>query len=133
MVGDLKKSLKGERAVFTGFLSCEELASCYASCDLFVFPSLTDTFGNVVMEAQASGLPVIVGNAGGPRENVIHGETGLILDSVDPLVWAKAIGDLLGDDGRLKTMGLAARAMMENRTFEEAFKRTWELYEVAQR
>jgi glycosyltransferase involved in cell wall biosynthesis len=133
MVGDLKESLRGERAVFTGFLTCEELACCYASCDLFVFPSLTDTFGNVVMEAQASGLPVIVGNAGGPRENVIHGETGLILDSVDPLDWAKAIGELLGDDGRLKTMGRAARAMMENRTFEEAFKRTWELYEVAQR
>ncbi|MBF0480776.1 MAG: glycosyltransferase [Desulfovibrionaceae bacterium] len=131
MVGDLKKSLHGERAVFTGFLSCDELANCYSSCDLFVFPSLTDTFGNVVMEAQASGLPVIVGNAGGPRENVIHGETGLVLDSVDPLVWANTIGDLLSDDGRLKNMGRAARAMMENRTFEDAFKRTWELYEAA--
>jgi glycosyltransferase involved in cell wall biosynthesis len=132
MLGELKQSLAGERAVFTGFLTCEELAACYASCDLFVFPSLTDTFGNVVMEAQASGLPVIVGDAGGPRENVAHGETGLVLQSDDPACWAEAVAHLTADAGRLRAMGQKARLAMEGRTFEEAFRKTWELYEAAQ-
>ncbi|MFL6530851.1 MAG: glycosyltransferase, partial [Chthoniobacterales bacterium] len=57
-------------AAFTGYLSGEDLAMAYASADLFVFPSTTDTFGNVIIEAQASGLPVIVSDAGGPQELV---------------------------------------------------------------
>src|SRR5439155_3460569 len=54
-------------AVFLGYLTGESLASAYASADIFVFPSTTDTFGNVVIEAQASGLPVIVSDLGGPE------------------------------------------------------------------
>ena len=57
-------------ALFTGYLRGEELADAYASADFFVFPSTTDTFGNVVLEAQASGLPVIVSDVGGPRDLV---------------------------------------------------------------
>ena len=64
---------------FTGYLKGHTLAEAYASADVFVFPSTTDTFtfGNVVLEAQASGLPVIVSDQGGPRENMVHGQTGL--------------------------------------------------------
>ncbi len=65
-------------AVFTGNLAHEAVAEAMASSDLFVFPSRTDTLGNVVLEAQAAGLPVLVSDEGGPRENMIHGETGYI-------------------------------------------------------
>ena len=54
-------------AFFTGYLTGKELATAYASADIFVFPSTTDTFGNVIIEAQASGLPVIVSDSGGPK------------------------------------------------------------------
>ena len=64
----LAKSLPG--AFFTGYLRGIELATAYASADIFVFPSTTDTFGNVILEAQASGLPVVVSDSGGPKELV---------------------------------------------------------------
>ena len=54
-------------AIFTGYLKGKELAKAYASADIFVFPSTTDTFGNVIIEAQASGVPVIVSDSGGPK------------------------------------------------------------------
>src|SRR3954469_23986101 len=64
----LAKSLPD--AFFTGYLRGTELARAYASADVFVFPSTTDTFGNVILEAQASGLPVVVSDSGGPKELV---------------------------------------------------------------
>ena len=76
---EFKHKMKGTPCFFTGYLTGEELAGVYASCDLFVFPSQTDTFGNVVLEAQASGLPVIVTDQGGPKENMLPGKTGLIV------------------------------------------------------
>jgi phosphatidylinositol alpha 1,6-mannosyltransferase len=67
------------RAEFTGVLRGEALATAYANMDLFVFPSHTDTFGNVVLEALASGVPAIVTPDGGPRTIVRDGETGRIV------------------------------------------------------
>ena len=66
-------------AVFTGVLDRDGVADACASSDMFLFPSRTDTAGNVVLEAQASGLPVLATNAGGPQENVVDGESGLCL------------------------------------------------------
>ena len=63
-------------AEFTGVLRGHDLARAYANMDLFVFPSHTDTFGNVVLEALASGVPAIVTPDGGPRYIVKDGETG---------------------------------------------------------
>jgi glycosyltransferase involved in cell wall biosynthesis len=77
----MEKSLTGYPALFTGYLAGEQLQQGYASADLFVFPSATDTFGNVVLEAQASGLPVIVSDEGGPRELMIDGETGAVFQA----------------------------------------------------
>ena len=64
--------------VFTGKLTGRALSEAYASADLFAFPSITETFGNVVLEAQASGLPVLVTPDGGPRENMQDDVTGVI-------------------------------------------------------
>ena len=75
-LNELKELLAGTPSIFTGYREGEQLAAIYASCDLFAFPSATDTFGNVVLEAQASGLPVIVTDSGGPQENMIPHKTG---------------------------------------------------------
>ena len=70
-------------AIFTGSLMGKELATAYASADVFAFPSTTDTFGNVIIEAQASGVPVIVSDSGGPKELVEDRGNGLITKSHD--------------------------------------------------
>ncbi|MCU0587172.1 MAG: glycosyltransferase [Syntrophobacteraceae bacterium] len=127
-LGEMRERMKGLPCTFTGYLEGEDLASVYASSDLFLFPSTTDTFGNVVLEAQASGIPVVVTNLGGPRENLIPGETGLIVDHGDPEAFLSAIRALLDDPVRMKRMGQAARRYMEDRSFESAFNETWRLY-----
>ena len=70
--------------VFTGWLQGEELAAAYASSDALVFPSTTDTFGNVVLEAHACGLPAIVSHRGGPQEIVCRNESGIVVDTSHP-------------------------------------------------
>jgi glycosyltransferase involved in cell wall biosynthesis len=124
----LKDKLTHPRCRFAGVLGGEELAACYASSDLFVFPSLTDTFGNVVLEAQASGLPIIVSGQGGPPENVVHGVTGLVLEPMTVDNLARGILDLARDADRRADMGRAAREHMEGRHFDEALRQTWDLY-----
>ena len=74
-------------AIFTGRVAHEHVPALLASADVFLFPSRTDTFGNVVLEAQACGLPVIVTDEGGPREAVRHGETGLSAARRDRSRW----------------------------------------------
>ncbi|GFK92781.1 Alpha-monoglucosyldiacylglycerol synthase [Fundidesulfovibrio magnetotacticus] len=128
---EMKQGLEGKGAVFTGYIQGDDLARLYASCDLFVFPSATDTFGNVVLEAQASGLPVVVGAQGGPRENVEDGVTGVVAPRGDAQSLCRAMAELLRDEPRRKRMSRAARAAMEERSFDKAFMETWELYRCA--
>jgi glycosyltransferase involved in cell wall biosynthesis len=125
---EMRLLMAGLPCTFTGYLTGEELSAIYASCDIFVFPSTTDTFGNVVLEAQASGLPVIVSDQGGPHENMLSGETGLIVSGNDKDKLCSAIQTLLGDAGLQRKMGRAARRYMEERSFETAFAQTWEMY-----
>ena len=68
----------GERATFLGWLDGDDLARAYASADIFLFASRTDTFGQVMLEAQASGLPVVAVDEGGPRALIEDGRTGLL-------------------------------------------------------
>jgi glycosyltransferase involved in cell wall biosynthesis len=87
---EMEENLRGYPATFAGFLEGDSLSRGYASSDVFVFPSTTDTFGNVVLEAQASGLPVIVSDEGGPKELMRDGVTGIVVraDDKDSLVEA---------------------------------------------
>jgi glycosyltransferase involved in cell wall biosynthesis len=124
----MRETLKGLPVTFTGFLAGEDLTQAYASSDIFVFPSTTDTFGNVVLEAQASGLPVIVTDEGGPRENILPGKTGFIVPANEKEVLVDAILSLVDDPARLEKMGLRAREYMENRNFESAFLQLWDSY-----
>jgi glycosyltransferase involved in cell wall biosynthesis len=125
---EMKKELSGKPVTFTGYLTGEDLAAAYASSNIFVFPSTTDTFGNVVLEAQASGIPVIVTDRGGPQENIIPLRTGFIVRGNDAESFLQPIRLLINDAQMAKRMGLAARKYMEERTFEKAFLKTWEMY-----
>jgi glycosyltransferase involved in cell wall biosynthesis len=106
---EMGASLAGYPALFTGYLAGEQLQRGYASADLFVFPSATDTFGNVVLEAQASGLPVIVSDEGGPRELMIDGETGVVFRAGSTSDLVAAICSLASDPQRIAAMGRNAR------------------------
>lgn len=80
----LEKYFEGTRTVFTGFLHGDELSSAFASADAFVFPSTTETLGLVIMEAMASGLPVVAAESGPTKEQVEDQKNGLLYNSKDP-------------------------------------------------
>jgi glycosyltransferase involved in cell wall biosynthesis len=103
------EDLLGGSATFTGFLGTEELARVYASCDVFAFPSTTDTLGRAVAEAQASGLPAIVCGTGGPRECIRPGVSGFVTAPGDEEEFFSRIEALLDDAGARRRMSLAAR------------------------
>ncbi len=96
------------RAVFTGYLSDAPLGRAYASGDLFFNPSVTETFGNVTLEALASGLPAICADATGSTSIVAHGRTGLIVHNQDEFY--AEIAALAADPQRRGAMSQAARA-----------------------
>ena len=114
------------RAEFTGVLRGEELSRAYANMDLFVFPSHTDTFGNVVLEALASGVPAIVTPDGGPRSIVRDGETGRIVPDAE---FASAIREILADPARRAAMRHAARAYALTASWDSVFDGVYAAYQ----
>ena len=114
--------------VYTGYLQGEALTGAYAGADLFVFPSATDTFGNVVLEAQASGLPVVVTSCGGPREAMQPGRTGLVVAPYDARALAMSVLELMFDRERLSSMAALARKFAAGTSFDQAFLKTWDIY-----
>jgi len=109
-------------AVFTGTLSPEGVAEVMASADLFFFPSATDTFGNVVLEAQASGLPVLVSDKGGPCQQMRPGATGEVCDAGDAGAFTQAAVGLLRDASRRAAFGAAAREYALGRSWDAALQ-----------
>lgn len=96
------------QTVFTGFLDGAELATAYASSDLFLFPSDTETFGKVTIEAMASGLPVIGADAAGSKDLVRDGTTGRLCRPGDAADFAETTRRLIADVARRRQMGVAA-------------------------
>mgnify|MGYP005834184771 FL=1 len=93
---EFRDSLKDcERVAFVGKLEQHRLAQVYAAADLLVFPSVTDTFGMAVLEAQSCGLPALVSDRGGPQEIVQDGQTGFILPSGRTRLWVEKILELI--------------------------------------
>lgn len=129
----MERELRGQKAHFLGFRHGAELSTLYASCDLFAFPSTTDTLGQVVMESQASGMPVLVTDVGGPREVVDDGVTGFVLPAADKPRWIEALVRLIGDADLRRNMGTAAVGFMKPRTFAASFEHYWEVHERAAR
>jgi glycosyltransferase involved in cell wall biosynthesis len=117
-------------ACFTGYLRGEQLAAAYASADIFVFPSTTDTFGNVIIEAQASGVPVVVSDSGGPKELVEDNANGLVTKSHDVEDFTRAIRTLVCDPALRRRMGEHARESVVGRTWPSAFRKFWEMSDL---
>ncbi|HEY2122986.1 MAG TPA: glycosyltransferase family 1 protein, partial [Chthoniobacterales bacterium] len=112
-------------ACYTGYLRAVELAAAYASSDVFVFPSTTDTFGNVVLEAKAAGLPCVVSDQGGPCELISDGVDGFITRALDAGDFARVLRLLCRDSKLRAKMGEQARNRVENRNWNNAFRQFW--------
>jgi glycosyltransferase involved in cell wall biosynthesis len=112
---ELRKNLTGAPLFFTGTLEEEDLALLLASCDVFVSPGTTDLAGDLVLRAQASGLPAVVTDAGCFREHIIPGKTGLIAKAGDVSSLFLAVEALIKDPLLRQGMGRAARRFMEER------------------
>lgn len=127
---EMKSSLGGHGVVFPGFKHGTELARLYASADMFVFPSLTDTLGQVVLESQASGIPVIVADQGGPKEVVDDGVTGMVLPGHKTPAWVDAVSELVIDHDRRKAMGAAGVPWAQNFSITASFEKFWAAHEA---
>jgi glycosyltransferase involved in cell wall biosynthesis len=99
-------------------LTGDALAEAYASADVFVFPSRTDTFGNAVLEAMASGLPVVASAEGGPVEQLRDGVDGWIADGRSVEAWRVILERLAADPVGCRVAGRAARAAAAGRGWE---------------
>ena len=122
---ELRQELAG--AEFAGVLRGAALAQAYANMDVLVFPSHTDTFGNVVLEALASGVPAVVTPDGGPKFIVRDGETGFVTDDDH---FAAAVAELAKDRLRLDTMRLKAREYALGCSWDAVFDRVYAGYET---
>lgn len=122
----LRERLPG--AVFPGVLRGAELSRAYANMDFFVFPSHTDTFGNVVLEALSSGVPAIVTPNGGPRYIVKEGVTGVVAEDGR---FATEILRILRDPALLQQMRTAARFEALNASWDAVFESVYAAYTIA--
>jgi glycosyltransferase involved in cell wall biosynthesis len=118
-------------AIFMGEVPHDQVGAVMASADLFVFPSDTDTAGNVVLEAQASGLPVLVSRLGGPREHMLDGDTGVVCDPAAMVDFARRTAQLVVDGERRAAMGEAARRYSLTRTWDAALQPLFAAYRGA--
>lgn len=135
LVGDgpqrpsLEKHFAGLPVHFAGFLYQQELASAYASSDIFVMPSRTETLGLVVLEAMASGLPVVAARAGGIPEMIEDGVTGYLAGTGSEAI--ERVGALLGSPEQRAMMGQRAREAASRRSWEESTRQLIGQYERA--
>lgn len=113
-------------AEFTGFLEGNQLAEAYANMDAFIFPSETDAFGNVAQEANASGVPAIVTNQGGPKFIIKHNETGFIAENLEDFV--RFTIELMDDPGKLTAMREASRKAAFSKSWDSVFDMVYEAY-----
>jgi glycosyltransferase involved in cell wall biosynthesis len=121
----------GSFAHFAGYRQGEDLADHYAASDIFAFSSLTETFGNVVLEAMASGLPVVAVRAGGVGETVQSGTTGLLVEPSDPPErMAAVLVSLIENSARRLTMAAAAREYALSQSWDAIMAGLRSRYEV---
>jgi glycosyltransferase involved in cell wall biosynthesis len=118
-----------KRAVFSGFLEGEALSEAYANMDIFVFPSETDAFGNVVQEANASGVPALVSDKGGPKFITQSGKTGYVCESLDDFVRFSV--ELMDNREKLLKIKESAREFALTRSWDSVFDGVYRTYERA--
>ena len=123
----LTRNLRG--AELPGVLRGEALAEAYANMDLFVFPSKTDTFGNVVLEALASGTPALVTNQGGPKFIIEEGITGYVASDAEAFITRAS--ELIRDGEQRRRMCTAARQQAMKASWDAVFRQVYEGYQCA--
>jgi len=129
LVGDgparptLERLFDRSRVVFTGYLRGDDLANAYAAADIFVFPAANETFGNVVLEAMASGLPVVAARSGGPLDSVVEGETGLLFAPQDDAALRAAVRQMVHNPTLASQLGRAGRARAQRLTWSGVLDR----------
>jgi len=116
------------QAEFTGILTGQDLSRAFANMDLFVFPSETDTFGLVVLEAMASGVPAMVSSGGGPKDTVQPGKTGYVARTLDEFVAFAECA--LRQPQRLAPMRVAARHYALSTSWDRGFEKMCAAYEA---
>lgn len=132
--GPLREELsrnKPENMTFTGYLKGECLSEVYAGSSLFIFPSTTETFGNVVLESLACGTPAIVARAGGVKEIIKDRKTGVLCQPHQPDEFIDAITDLLENELLLKKMSHEARTFALTKSWDSIFNKLISEYEMA--
>lgn len=127
---DSLRAQLGDRATFLGWLHGDELPRAYASSDIFCFPSSTDTFGQVIVEAGASGLPVVAVNRGGPSSLVAHEKTGLLCEP-DAGALAGAIRRLADSPDLAIELGCAGVRAASTRTWEKSMEQLADGYRIS--
>lgn len=131
-LNELKEPFDPSFTVFTGYLSGEELAAAFATGDVFLFPSATETLGLVALESFASRVPVIGTRAGGIPFVIEEGVTGHLIDpDAGDAAWANAAVELLQDSARRENMGAAARCEAEKYSWVESTQALLAAYEEA--
>jgi glycosyltransferase involved in cell wall biosynthesis len=128
---NLEREFSGTPTVFTGLLHGEDLAAAFASADAFLFPSTTETLGIAMIEALASGLPVVAARSGASQEVVSEGENGLFYEANSSQGLVAAVRRLLSDDSLRETLQRAARAAAEERDWEASTRVLRGYYEEA--
>lgn len=118
-------------AVFTGFLTAEDLARAYASSDVFLNPSITETFGNVTLEAMACGVPAVCADATGARSLVNHAQTGFLVPPAEPLGFVAPVRRLLTEPALRADMAAASVAASANFTWDAIMLGVADAYRAA--
>jgi glycosyltransferase involved in cell wall biosynthesis len=121
--GPMGRNLRAENPdfLFAGMRTGEDLAAHYASADLFVFPSLSETFGNVTMEALASGLAVVAFDYAAAREHMVHGHNGLVALCDDPIAFRRHTQRLVASLHEMQKLRRRARLTAECLSWSLAF------------
>ncbi len=122
---------RAPEAVFTGHLGGEDIAAAYASSDVFLFPSETETFGNVTLEAMASGLPAVCADAVGSSSLVVDGETGFLCTPRDVDMFTNATARLVQDAALRQRLGDAARTRALTYDWDAILGRLADRYRLA--
>ncbi|PKM65336.1 MAG: glycosyltransferase family 1 protein [Firmicutes bacterium HGW-Firmicutes-2] len=120
MENELKKTMP-DNVVFTGYKRGQALAEIYASCDIFAFPSSFETFGNVVLEAFASGLPVVGVNMGGVKTLIDPGYNGFLVEPNDSEAFALALEKLIVGDIMRHQFGTRGRNYAKGKSWDAVF------------
>jgi len=125
---ELERQFEGTTTVFTSYLRGAELASAYASSDLFVLPSQTETLGLVLLEAMAAGCPVVACRAGGVPDAVEDGVTGFLFDPDEPHSFASTVQQAYNSNGQLDAIRAQARREVEQHSWTRATEELRMLY-----